>query len=87
MSVVIIKAVALPRYKKAKGIDVIHIKRSKTSQKLYAVTEDGEYIGMVLPDMDKTKEVAVITFRDEESGEEWNCLGNRKEASPIIESL
>ena len=57
------------------------VKKSKTSNKLYAVTEDSEFIGMLLPDFDKAKPAFVITFTDSETGDSWQALGNESTTS------
>jgi hypothetical protein len=81
------KRVTLARYKATKDITKIDIKVSKTKGIKYAVTEDGEYIGTVLPDFDKALPIFILTFTDTESGESWDAVGNYNETNPAVDTL
>ena len=81
MATNVTKAVALAKFKKQNGISTILIKKSKTSGKLYATTEDSEFIGMLLPDFDKAKPVYIITFTDSDTGDSWDTVGNESTSS------
>lgn len=87
MAVTVTKAVALAKYKSTHNISKVLIKKSKTSGKLYAVTEDLEFIGMLLPDFSKDKDIFILTFLDSDSGESWNALGNSGTTSEPIYTL
>lgn len=76
MSVKVTKSVELSKYKSTHNISKVLVKKSKKSGNLYAVTEDEEFIGMVLPDFDKSEPAFVLSFLDVESGESWQAVGN-----------
>jgi hypothetical protein len=82
MATQVVKRISLDKVKANYGSASIKIKKSKTSGKLYAVTEDDEFLGMLLPDFDKAKAIFLITFKDDESGESWDALGNYEPTAP-----
>ena len=81
MSVNVTKSVSLAKFKATHNTSKLIIKKSKTSGKLYATTEDSEFIGMLLPDFDKAKPAFIITFTDAETGDSWQAIGNESTAS------
>lgn len=82
MTVVASKRITLEKFKASKNITKILIKKSKKSGKLYAVTEDDEFIGMLTSDFNKELPIFIITFTDQESGETWDALGNYTATAP-----
>lgn len=83
MATTVSKRIALDKFKASKNITKVLIKKSAKSGKLYAITEDDEFIGMLLPDFDKAKPIYIITFSDDESGESWDAIGNHEPSAPI----
>lgn len=79
MAVTATRKVSIEKFKATKGIKVIHNRTSKKTGRNYFITEDEEFVGMELPDFDKTKPVFVITFLDGETSETWNAVGNSME--------
>ena len=71
----------MTKFKATHNTSKLLIKKSKLTGKLYATTEDNEFVGMLLPDFDKTKPVFIITFTDSKSGESWQAVGNESTAS------
>lgn len=84
MAVICTKRVELSKYKTSHSITKVLVKLSKKTAKHYAVTEDEEYIGMLMPDFDKTKPIYVLTFSEEtEKGiSTWDALGNYEPSAP-----
>ena len=76
MAVLATKKISIEKFKANKGISLIHNRTSKKTGRNYFITEDEEFIGMELPDFDKTKPCFVITFLDDETSETWNAVGN-----------
>ena len=76
MAVFATRKVSIEKFKASKNISKIHNRTSKKTGRNYFITEDEEFIGMELPDFDKTKPVFVVTFLDDETSETWNAVGN-----------
>ena len=86
MATLATKRMLLDKFKAVKGISRLDIKVSKASGKKYAITEDSEFVGMLLPDFDKGKPIFIISFLDEETGATWDAVGNYV-ASETVDTL
>ena len=76
MAIVATKKIGIEKFKASKNISKIHNRTSKKTGRNYFITEDEEFVGMELPDFDRTKPIFVITFLDDETLETWNAVGN-----------
>jgi len=65
----------LGEFKKATGTDNLEIFTSKAGNK-YAKNDQGEFIGMLASDFDKSEEVVIFSMSDEDTGESWLFIAN-----------
>ena len=76
MTVKCTRRISLDKFKASKNTEKILVCKSKKTEKLYATTAEGDFIGMLTEDFDKSKDIYILTFVDQETGDTWDCLGN-----------
>ena len=71
----------LGEFKRATGTGNLGIFTSKAGNK-YAKNDQGEFVGMLAPDFDKSEEVIVFSMSDDDTGESWLFIANGTPQEP-----
>lgn len=69
------KTVTLEQFKASKSITKLSVYTSKAGN-LYACDQNGEFVGMLASDFDRTKPVLVHTMQNTSTGETWFFVAN-----------